>query len=155
MAPDKHKACYRHFFQSFFQPELCVYFSYFLRTQIESSLSANSAYSILFARTIHFTDEECSSYNLKILGKLTLLIRFLPLSRFSKENPFSIDNFIKQRFIYFERNSSVFRFYRYVTLYISGSCRVSAGGPFRFPGQLRGVPFLKLKFLPTEFCYNQ
>ena len=84
-----------------------------------------------------------------------LIIQIFTVFLFLMENSFSIDNFIKYLFIYFEHNSPVFRFYRYVALYISGSYRGLDGGYFQYPGQLRGVLFLKLRFHPTESCYNQ
>jgi len=51
---------------------------------LKATLSANSAYSILFAKTIHFKDEGCSSYNFKIRGELTLLIRVSQFPVYSK-----------------------------------------------------------------------
>ena len=52
---------------------------------------------------------------------------------FLKEIIFSIDNFIKYLSIYFERKSPVFSFHGYVELYISVSCKVSAGISFLCP----------------------
>ena len=59
-----------------------------------------------------------------------LIIQIFTVVLFLKGASFSIDNFIKYLFIYFEHNSSVFRFYRYVALYISGSYRGLDGGYF-------------------------
>ncbi len=60
-------------------------------------------------------------------GKLAFYKKVITIVLFLKKNLFLIDNFIKYLFIYFERESPVFRFYRYVELYISGCCRVLAG----------------------------
>lgn len=77
-------------------------------------------------------------------------IELFYIAPFLQENLFLIDNFIKYLFIYFERESPVFRFYRYVELYISGSCRVLAG-VFFCARQLReGLPSV-LKSLPELY----
>jgi hypothetical protein len=61
---------------------------------------------------------------IRILLKIRILINDQGAILFFKQITFLIDNFIKYLFIYFERKSPVFHFYRYIELYISGSLEV-------------------------------